>query len=84
MATMDVPAGKGVLHTMDRSGDMRVIWDRNVTSEIDAARTMFESLKKKRYIAYRAIGEKGDKGEIINNFDYTAERIIMVPPMIGG
>ena len=73
-----------VIHTLDRTGDTRLMWDADNADEVEAARKMFNDLRAKHYTAYRAEGKKGDKGEIINTFDPSAERIIMVPRMVGG
>lgn len=77
-------ATTGQMHELNATGDSRIMWDSGKPDEVEAARTHFRRLKEKRYIAYRAIGAKGDRGEIINEFDPQAERIIMVPPMVGG
>lgn len=69
---------------LDYSGDTKVIWDRNVRVEVDAAEEMFKSLRKKQYLAFRAIGEDGRKGEQIDKFDPAVEHLIMVPRMVGG
>ena len=72
------------MHTLDRTGDQKVMWDSSVPDEVDAARATFDSLKKKGYLAYRAEGKKGEKGEQIRTFDPDAERIILVKPHQGG
>lgn len=72
------------MQVLDHSGDTKVIWDRRNRAEVDAAKEMFESLRKKQYLAFRAIGDDGRKGEQIDKFDADIERIIMVPRMVGG
>jgi hypothetical protein len=80
----------GTMHTLGRGGDVRVMWDSNVTAEVEAARAQFETLTKPRsqggqgYLAYRAQGRAGDRGEQIRSFDPEAERIILVAPSVGG
>lgn len=75
----------GEMAVMDRSGDLKVIWDKNNPDEVEAARKQFEELtSKKRFLAYRVEGKKGEKGEVIRTFDPDAERIILAPPMVGG
>jgi len=81
---MEVPAGKHIIHTLDNTGDTRSIWDSGSADETAAARRMFEDLKGKRYIGYKAEGKDGRKGEVLQKFDPEAERIIMVPPQVGG
>lgn len=77
------PTLKGELISMDHTGDTKVIWDHKNADEVEAARATFNSLKKKNYIAY-TVKKDGDKGEIIREFDPTAEKIIMSPQMVGG
>ena len=72
------------MHTLDRTGDQKVMWDSSVPDEVDAARATFDSLKKKGYLAYRAEGKKGEQGTQIREFDPAAERIILVKPHQGG
>jgi hypothetical protein len=81
---IEVPPGHGILHTLFGGGDQRVMWDKNNDDEVAAARRMFEDLKDKGYMAYKAVGKRGDQGEQIRRFDPDAERIIMVRPVQGG
>lgn len=73
-----------VMHTLDRTGDQRVMWDADSEDEVAAARRTFDDLTKKGYMAYRAEGKKGEQGEQIRQFDPAAERIILVKPHVGG
>ncbi len=75
---------KHTMHTLDRTGDQRVMWDKNIADEVDAARAMFDRLIGKGYMAYRAEGRKGTQGEQIRTFDPDAERIILVGTHAGG
>jgi len=82
--SIDVPPGHGILHTMDRDGDQRVMWDRGNADEVAAARRTFRDLTGKGYLAYKAVGKKGEQGEQIRQFDPDAERIILAKPLQGG
>jgi hypothetical protein len=62
---------------------MRTIWNPENQEEVDAAKTTFQRLKKKGYLAYQ-VDEKGKKGEVMRAFDPTAGRIIMSPQLVGG
>lgn len=73
----------GELATMGRTGDTKLIWDPSKKDEVDAAKRMFDDLRKKSYLAF-LVAKKGDKGEQIREFDPKAERIILAPPMAGG
>lgn len=80
----EVPEGYGLLSTLDRSGDTRVMWDRKNKAEVAAARAQFDALRKDGYLAYKAKGKDGHQGEQIREFDPKAERIILVRPLVGG
>jgi hypothetical protein len=76
--------GDGLLEVMFWKGDWKGIWDPTNREETEAVRVTFDKLKSKGFMAYRVIGEKGDKGEVMREFDAKAGRIIMCPPMMGG
>jgi hypothetical protein len=80
----EVPEGHGLLSTLGRSGDTKLMWDRGNKAEVDNARRTFRDLMKDGYLAYKARGKKGDQGEQIREFDPDAERIILVRPPVGG
>lgn len=73
----------GELAMLDQTGDTKLMWNRGNQVEVDAAKEMFKRLKKKNYIAYK-VKKNGDAGEIIHSFDPNLERIIMMPPIVGG
>lgn len=69
---------------LDHSGDSKLMWDAGSREEVKAAREHFDALRRKSYLAFRAEGKEGLKGTQIDRFDESLERIIMVPPMVGG
>lgn len=71
------------LCVLDATGDSKQIWDPDNPAEVEAARTTFNSLKAKGYIAY-SVDKGGEKGEIMNSFDPLCGKIILSPPMRGG
>ena len=71
------------ISVLDGTGDTRLTWNEDNTDEVAAARKLFDDLRAKRFIAYTVTG-KGEKGEMIERFDPTAEKIILSPPMRGG
>jgi hypothetical protein len=77
------PEGKGALSIMDRTGDSRFGWDPNNAEEVRLAREHFDSLRGKRYLAYR-VNAQGGRGETIHEFDPAAREIIMAPQTVGG
>jgi hypothetical protein len=75
----------GEMATLDRTGDTKVIWDKDNEDEVEAARATFDRLTKdKKYTAFHVTGKDGKKGERMRAFDPEAERIILVPQMVGG
>lgn len=81
---IELAPGQHIMHTLDRDGDQRVMWDKDNPDEVAAAKATFDSLKKKGYLAYKAEGKRGDKGEVIQDFDPDAERIILAKRSAGG
>ena len=73
----------GELIVMDITGDTKTVWNADRPEEVEAAKAQFDSLKKKGYIAYK-VDKKGEKGEIMREFDSKAESVILSPPMRGG
>ena len=84
MDTLETTRHTGMMHTLDRTGDTRVMWDKDIPDEVAAARTQFRDLTRKGYLAYRAEGKDGHQGTQIREFDPDAERIILVKPNQGG
>jgi hypothetical protein len=81
----EVPEGHGLMSMLTpKHGDMRVMWDRNNGEETAAARQTFDRMRAEGHVAYRAVGKKGDQGEVMTTFDPAAERIIMVKQNQGG
>lgn len=69
---------------IDGTGDTKLIWDSDKQDEVANARRTFNELKAKKYVAFQVTGREGEKGERMTEFDPEAERMIMVPPMVGG
>jgi hypothetical protein len=80
---MDAVAEGRELIIMDHTGDTKIIWDPDKTDEVAQARETFDKLRKKGYAAY-SVNRKGDKGEVIREFDPNAEKMILAPPTVGG
>jgi hypothetical protein len=80
----------GMLRVMSRRGDDRVAWDvkKAEVGELDAVAAVKEA--ERIFAAERARGATAFKVEAgkapvrIDQFDKTAEEIIMVPRVVGG
>lgn len=73
----------GELRQMDKSGDTKLMWSAENADEVASAKRTFDELKKKNFLAY-SVKKRGGMGEQIREFDPSAEKIIMAPPMAGG
>lgn len=71
------------LMILDGTGDTRLQWNERNRDEVAAARKRFDELKTKGYAAFK-VNRSGSQGEQIDAFDPAAERLIMMPPMVGG
>lgn len=84
METIEEPRKLSTLNVLDRTGETRLTWDAENENEVNAVRELFENLKGKGFSAYSVKGKKGEKGELIKEFDPELELIIMSPRMVGG
>jgi len=75
---------KGILAVMDRTGDLKYVWDSRNEDEVDEVRATFDRMRAKGYLAYTVDKKDGSKGEIIREFDPSLEKIILSPPLAGG
>lgn len=74
----------GEMRVMGQKGDTRVIWNPRDPDEVAAAKAQFDTLVgEKRFLAFK-VTAGGGKGEQIREFDPTAEKLIIAPPMAGG
>lgn len=71
------------MRVMGLEGDTKIIWDAEKRAEVEAAEEAFKKLKKKGYLAY-SVKRDGEKGQVITEFDPSAEKIILAPPIAGG
>lgn len=71
------------MHVLNRSGDTKLIWNSENEDEVANAKKTFDDLRSKNFGAY-SVKKKGKRGKIIRQFDPSAEKIILVPPVVGG
>ena len=74
---------QSALIVLDHTGDTRLMWDKKAKPEVKAAQELFDKMKAKGYLAY-TVNKDGSPGEVINEFDPKAEKIIMSPQLVGG
>jgi len=80
----------GMLRVMSRCGDERVTWnqpaaeagEREAAAAVREAERIFHAERARGATAFRV--ESGKPVERIEQFDHTAEQIVMVPRVIGG
>lgn len=79
-----------MLRVMSRRGDERVLWDQQKAAGGDAeaiaavreAERIFQEERSRGATAFKV--EPGKPAERIEQFDRTAEQIVMVPRVVGG
>lgn len=60
-------------------GDQRVVWNSHLLADIQAAKKLFMDLIQKGLKPYRVGADGKSNGEIMSEFDPTAEEIVFVP-----
>jgi len=71
------------MRVIDKTGDLKFVWDSENEDEIKTIRNIFDEKKKEGYKAY-AVKKDGSPGTQIFKFQPESEKIILVPPMRGG
>jgi hypothetical protein len=71
------------MHVLDVTGDTVHRWDPRKPEEVEAVRTLFNSLKKQGWLAYTVTDGDG-QGEVIREFDPRAGKIMMSRHPVGG
>lgn len=75
--------GTREMDIMDSTGHSKHIWDASKADEVTAARELYNSLTKKGYRAFH-VKKDGEEGKLMSGFDADSEKMIMVPPIVGG
>lgn len=73
----------GTLSTLDHTGDTRIQWDPSNPRQVEEARAKFREMQKKGYAAF-GVDKTNSKGQSLPEFDPMEERIIFIPPRVGG
>lgn len=80
----EVPPNHGVLSILDRTGDTKIMWDRNNPDDVATARRTFdEMVTGKRFRAF-SVTASGGTGTMVSAFDPNAEKLILAAPLVGG
>lgn len=74
----------GQFAILDRTGDTKIMWDKDDPVSVETAKEAFDKLRKKGYLIYRVEGKNGEKGTMLTEFDPSAERLIASPAPRGG
>ncbi len=81
----EIAEGLNVLAILGTNGDTKHLWDKTKPAEVAAAKALFDKLvKQDKYLAFRATGKDGDKGDQVREFNPDHERLIFTPPFVGG
>lgn len=73
----------GEISVLTKEGDTKHFWDPQNKDEVKAAAAIFKSYKDQGFIAAK-MNRKGEKGEVIKEFDPSASSILFIPQMTGG
>ena len=68
---------------IDQTGDTKTIWDADNKDEVENAKETFDRFKKKGYAIF-SVKKDGKADTLMQKFDPAAERMIAVPPVVGG
>lgn len=71
------------MQVMDPTGHTQVRWNPSNGDEIKIARAVFTKMRKKGYQAFYA-GKFGGKKGRMDEFDPEADRLILIPQLVGG
>lgn len=82
--TTTVESTQNTLSIAGPNGDTRIMWDPRIPTEVDVARKAFKKAKEKGMLAYSVDPQSGEKGEVIQDFDPEASKIIMTQQLQGG
>lgn len=71
------------MQVMDPTGHTQVHWSPSDVDEVKTAREVFDKMRKKGYRAFYA-GRFGSKKGRMDEFDPGAEKLILIPQLVGG
>ncbi len=75
----------GEMRILDRTGDSRVVWNKDEPDSIAVAQAAFDAAIAKGYWAYSVKADDPNaRGTQVKKFDPKAEALILAPRMAGG
>jgi len=69
---------------MSHKGDEEVSWDKDDPESVEKARQKFLEFLAERKGYAALMGPDGQKGKLVTDFDPEAERIVLMPMIVGG
>lgn len=77
---------KHMMNILDQTGHTSIGWDSDSQEEVAIAREAFNKAIERGYHAFRVTERDGGerRGERMQNFDPTAERMMLMPQLRGG
>lgn len=72
-----------VMQIMDPTGHTEITWNPEDADEVRMAREMFESMRERGHSIFR-INPNGNRGARVTTFDPEAEKLLVVPQLVGG
>jgi hypothetical protein len=80
-----IPDGMtGIMHHLNRQGDVPIMWNKNNPDEVELARNAFDTARKNGFVIFRSEGKDGHRGEVVHEFNPADQRLIMVKRPEGG
>src|SRR5262245_26252638 len=74
----------GQLVILDETGDTALCFDKTKPETVETCRERFRAMRKRGFLAYKTDPKDKSRGEVLQEFDPTAEEIILTPRIVGG
>jgi hypothetical protein len=71
------------MSVLNRKGDSKILWSFDNADEVANAKRSFEDMTKKGFSAFR-VKRDGSSSVRMDEFDPEAEKVVLVPPVVGG
>lgn len=74
----EIPEDLGAFAVLGQDGDTKHIWNPKKADEVEAAKTLFDTLLKKGYLAFK-LTRLGTKGKPVPDFGEAKGRLVFAP-----